>query len=827
MLLEVQENKNEEKNKNIWTDNPFYFGDLEYSGIFDFLEKIEEKHIEEALSLVTETMEKIIILNKDNRDSRDAFKIGDGFALYDTDFFALKLRQKKHLSHNDDVRDLMAISKNLLSRILSNNPEKTRTILNTYITTLPDSQAMWRFRLFLFSLNTDIFSKEIKNAIFRIFEVKNPHDLTMGPEYYHLLQKTFLHLSKKTRREYIELVFKKLIGIKAKELYKSDVLKIFSSIYKELTEEDKNKAKEYLGRSLANEYNPEPLIGSIRGGFVKSQSIISAEELALMSVTDIAKKLCEEWDPKKLTRRDEFGDDFLSYDADGLSKAIQEDMAKRLQKYIKNAPLFYDKENLDEHYTYSFFNSVREIIRENKTDLSIDWDGLFTLFSIFIDPSQEKSIISGKCERRGSIWLAGWDAVHSAVADLLKELLALRENKVSIIDFNKYRNQLFAVIEYLSEHPNPDPQSEVCTPREDYSDRKDGKIKYDCSDPFTHAINSVRGKTFDALVRFMERDSKRFPKKASVKISPDVKKLYENILSQENTRAIMFLLGHYLPSFYFRDKKWTKKLFDRLFNFEPSKRDLSLAAWEGYLTNNLYYELFQELEEYYSKAMKMNRDDYTPREYFKDLDEALANHIALGFMHFSEFTLKSELFLQFWKEKSIKRQKEFVSFVGRYAISRNQAEDWLKKNRIDVKKIENLWNWILGANLEREIYETFGYWIDAEGENFKPKWQSEHILETLKKTDGKIEWDNELQQALPALAKVSPKNTIEILKLYLLNYLAVKTEDQGWIHIDDNMLDVFKVLYNNPDTKQETRNLVSALLPYGNGLFWRLEDALK
>lgn len=70
-------------------------------------------------------------------------------------------------------------------------------------------------------------------------------------------------------------------------------------------------------------------------------------------------------------------------------------------------------------------------------------------------------------------------------------------------------------------------------------------------------------------------------------------------------------------------------------------------------------------------------------------------------------------------------------------------------------------------------------------------------------------------------------DALEIAKLYFLNYLAKKAENQGWIHIDDEILGVFNALHENPNTRQGTRDLIDALLPCGNGVFWRLEEVCK
>lgn len=76
-------------------------------------------------------------------------------------------------------------------------------------------------------------------------------------------------------------------------------------------------------------------------------------------------------------------------------------------------------------------------------------------------------------------------------------------------------------------------------------------------------------------------------------------------------------------------------------------------------------------------------------------------------------------------------------------------------------------------------------------------------------------------------AKISPTDTLEIVKLYFLNYLALRAEHQGWIHINDKMMDTFKLLYKNSETKQGTEDLINELLPHGNGVFWKLKEVIE
>lgn len=834
MLLTVRERKEKTEKESYWDDNPFYFKDLEGSGVFEFIEKVEDDQLEDVLSIVSKAFRDVVLFNEDKREPRESFTVGDRFAFYDVDFFELESEDKKYHSYRDDVRELAVVFKKLIMRALNNAKEdksKVVELFNVHVASLPDSQSMWRFRLFALSVRPDVFVKEIKEAIFRIAQVENPHDLTMGPEYERLLEKSISLFSDDEKEEYKKIIFQYFSEPDKEKLSKSLVFGICSIIREWLTEEEVKKAEEYAGRPLIHNYQPMPSIGPVRGGFVHSVSKVSAEELTGMTVPEIAGKLRNEWSPENLKEeREENDGEITSYDSEGLGKAVQEDMAKRLQEYINDASLFFDRDALNSHYTYNFLSGIYDIIQKKKADLvNINWEGLFVLFekvrkSFKSKPLEDKE---GQGKREYLMWLAGWDAVHSSMADILKILVLRYEIKTSVVDFDAYRKRILDLVSYLLNNTNPTAESEACKPRE-VAGKKNGEVKYDCSDPYTHAINSTRGKAFEALINFVNRDGKQFSEDSSIKISLDAKNMYEDLLKRENTQAIMFLFGHYLASMFWRDKEWIRGLLNQIFDFSPKKYALSLAAWEGYLANNIYADLFQELESHYSNAIELDGANYTPREYFNDLDKALATHLALAFMHFPEFILNSPLLKKFWGKDNAKRQAEFISFIGRYTISRDNAKSWMAENKVEnVKKLEELWDWILEQKFDEKVYESFGFWMDAEWGVFEVKWQAEHVRKTLEKTDGAVEWDHNIQESLPTFAEASPDETLDICKLYFLNYLAKKAENQGWIHIDDKMLGVFKTLYENPSTKEGTTELISALLPYGNGVFWKLKEIVK
>ena len=78
-----------------------------------------------------------------------AFKIKDNYHLYNVDFFTLERGQMEHDSPSEEVRELAAVAKVLLRRLVASKCEErdfVRKIYDQYIKPLPDSRTAWRFQ---------------------------------------------------------------------------------------------------------------------------------------------------------------------------------------------------------------------------------------------------------------------------------------------------------------------------------------------------------------------------------------------------------------------------------------------------------------------------------------------------------------------------------------------------------------------------------------------------------------------------------------------------------------------------------------------------------
>lgn len=831
-VLAVCGKKEEEGNsRQFGTDNPFYFRGLEYTRVFEHLAGVDRNHVEGALALVTNTLSQIV-LQWGSESTDQVFGVLDGFHLIDVDFFTLGPGKENTPSYRDDVRQLAVAVKVLAERTIGNecrDAERASELYKAYFETLPDSRSMWRLKLFVMSLCPEALKDKLKEAFFRLFTVEAHYGLILGTEYQKALQVGFSVLSEEDKREYVKGILayfgRDVTEEEDQSWLKTYGWRISSCICSHLTEEEKNGCEETFGRECDPAYEAMPSISRTRGGLVVPKGPVTQEEFGDFTLVEIAEKLRTEWTPEKLESQNSYENFLNPQNAEGVGQLLKRDICTRLRDYVTNAGLFFEPGILHPHYTYSFLRGVHEILRESKADVEgIDWSGVIALCAAIMEAGKTGALDNERDDRGRDLWISSWAGVHSVMTDVIEELLG---DDGSRINFGMYRDEFFGIIRYLLEYPDPVPEDEKIESAK-MKKREGGSEEYFVSDPFAMAINTVRGRAFQNLVWFIYEDGKRFASQAVTKVSEDVKELYETTLRNEKTRAIMFEFGHYLPSFYFRDEAWIQKLLDQIFPAESEKKDLYTAAWEGYLSANIYDRLFAnpDIQNLYEQGLSLTEADFPRQAHFKNPDELIAGHLALAFVHFAEFSFDHDLFKKFWDIGNPERHIEFISFIGRYCVSRNASAQWIKDNNVDVEKIKAFWDWAL-KNCNNDELVGFGNWINADSDLLDIKWLAKHARQTLEKTDGYVEWEYGLTRLLPAFAKEAPEDTLGILRSHLLEEVAKHEPIRTWPNLDDEVLDSLGELYGNQRTREGVKTLINDLLPHRNGAFWGLKSIIE
>ncbi len=814
--------------------NPFYFNELSYTRVFEFLANVPEDKLEETLSLVSSIINKIVLLGGESEEGQ-VFPVQESFYLFDVDFFSLELDSKKPLSYRDNVLELMAVIKTLVDRLIGGNCSDSVSVRNfyvKYVQPLPESRAMWRLKLYVLSLCPRVFVSELRSAFFKLFEVEKYYDIMSDTEYEKALGKAFYTLSTEDKELYVNQVITYFTR-KAKEnpdepWHTGHGSELLTMIQSHLTDTQRAKVTS-AGFTFISNYEPSPSVGEVRGGTVYTRGPITQDEYDVLTLSDVAQKLRSEWAPKQL-RETYKNDDFLNpRNAEGAGDLIRNGAVNRLQDYVNNAHLFFDRDVLDSHYTYSYFRGIEEAIKNNRQLAQvIDWAPLISTCLAIVKSGTEDSFQTGSREREsGDSWLAGWDGVHSAIGDVMQMLLK-EENGTLPVDFSTHRDSLLEIITYLLTFKDPIPADEELETAT--SKTSSGGEPQKVTDPFTMAINSARGRAFQAFVYFIYPDGKHFDKEADVRIADDVKGVYERTLDAEDTRAIMFMFGHYLPQFYFRDTAWVHTQLPKIFPSAPERYHLYLAAWEGFLTNNLYREMFTDsfLAELYIRGVGDTKIEKT-RRYFREPDEGIATHIALAFIYYDDARFGNPLFKLFWEEGTLEQRKEFVGFIGKSIISGGdpKVDEYLKKNPAVRKLLKTLWDWLLETQTEPAIFREFGFWSSLKKDLFDTAWLAERIRETLEKTNGVFDWDYGLSQISADLSLSAPEDMLKVTKLFFIDGGIKAGHHRHPYFVDPEWFDVFKNLLQNPTTKAGTIDLIDELVREGGSPFWGLKTLVK
>ena len=788
--------KEELDNTPLHRNNPFYLEYLPRTGIFSLLASLETEYAEAALALAIQKLSDVLITS-------------DDFWLLEVDFFTLQLGQAN--SWQEEVRELAAVIKTLAVRLIGKRCDNAQMARNVYVRhfeSLLDHSVIRRLKFFVLSLCPSAFKDHLKQAFFSLFEADSHYDVLSGTEYEKALREGFHILSVEDKIHYVEAILKSFDRQPEKSHYGSPILSMILPYLNELP--DLKEKIEEEGFILNPDYEPRPDIdmGDGEARLVSSRAPVSQEEFGQLPLAKIAKKLRYEWTPANLNARNTEGDFYNPMNASGVGDRLQNDMPERLQEYVDNATLFFERESLDQHYTYAFLIGILEAIRNHREVASeVNWEGVIDLCWTIKNSGEDDPFPRQQRERsRYDTWIANWDAVLSAVADTLRVLLTEKDGS-TLLDFNKCRDRIFSILNYLFAFPEPFPE--------------DIQI----------AIHTVRGKAFEALVQFVFQDGRKFNQNTEVQISDDVKEMYEIAWAREKSRALLVMFGKHLPIFYFRDRVWIRHFLPRIFPQEPAKKHLYSAAWKGYLSRGLYEEMFFDpaIMNLYWRGLKLPDAENLPRKQdYNEPGARLAVHLALAFMHYIEFGMDHQLFEAFWDRDTPRQHTHFINFIGRSFISKGKGDESFEFTQEIKNRLRKLWGWLLQKEKTQEVYKEFGLWINLDKGIFDPTWLARRVKETLEKTNGILEWRYELLKSAPQLAQAAPEETLEIARLYLLQG-GVRGQEQGtlwhWDH-DNKWIEAFEILHSHPTTKAATTALINRLVGEGGRAFWPLKKIL-
>lgn len=466
----------------------------------------------------------------------------------------------------------------------------------------------------------------------------------------------------------------------------------------------------------------------VTGGWIGDESPLSLEDMLSMEPTKVIDYIKNFKDS---------ADSFDRMSSSGLGMILGNAVTQNPEKYILIANELL-KQQLKPLYVYHFLNGIKQSIKEHRI---LDWEPIVDLCHaiIFTEPGQ-------KLAKPNSDYEQNWDSVHMAIADLLGAALGDKNASVSA----DLANKIWEIILKLTENEEPAPEYEA----------KDNGGNLD---PMTLSINTVRGEAMHAVINYglwadrLGLDSKN----KNSKIPSIVEKVLDIHLDtiHDPSLAIRSVYGWRLPNLSYLSMDWVKTRKDKIFPKEKGSEKMFLAAFESYLTNNVYHDLFDLLIEEYRIGISLLGT--VEKEGFRgsDINEKLPQHLMITYVHDSKHDDLIKYFFDFAPSKA---RVQAVNFVGRVIFGELSKLD---NPEFAIKRALKLWDDRLStknADITEEFQE-FGWWFKRSP--FSKADNITRLIKTLELTKGLIDAPYEIAEELQNYAAEFPMETIISLSL--------------------------------------------------------------
>ncbi len=633
-----------------------------------------------------------------------------------------------------------------------------------------------RIKLFLYRKLSKACGSEIQWAIIEHFD-----EYGTEKEYDELLTQEFGKLDKTFQEKFFELVEKGPANLTREDdegrLRRWKLEKLF------LVKNWLNKKWQKIYSDFLNGDNEEkykPMYSGIMTSWSGPTSPQKAIKLSAMSLDELIEYLIQ-WTPKK-----GFGEPSRL----GLGRELVEVIKEAPQIYSKNALLFKD-ERLHVVYLYQYFFGLKEALRNGG---QIDWQPVLELMKIIIDKAKVNSLPIFEPEEDD--WNIDWSNCFQYMADLLENGLNSSKNEIP----ESLQKDVWEIIKYLCEDKDPDL---------DYEKKYGGKN----SDYYHLSINTTRGEAFHALFNYIFWYDRHFKKKGISRIPDEVKEVLEVHLDikTEPGFTIRSVYGRFFPWLYIYDKVWTKGIIDRLFPLDDIER--RYAAWETYLINAVYPEIFEELRPQYEKALdELRKSSLQKNKHPVDVFERLIEHLMIAYFYeiieYDDPLLKKLDKVANWEQKGWA-----VNFGGRVYIASDKA---VREKEPSKERLKIFWENRLKESRSVEELKEFGWWLRVDF--FDDKWMLENLLETLKQTKGIIDPDYRTLETLDDLSEKHPL----LVSQCLLKIVKAQYQDRFLrLTREKSILNIVQKLYLNED--EEVKKIIAQvsdhMLRLGNNDF--------
>jgi len=603
-------------------------------------------------------------------------------------------------------------------------------IVESLLKSDPPRFVFTRLLLHLYWQQTSHFMPQIEAAITQCFDATDAWH-----EYFLLLSRVFPQLTQATQARYFEMLDRgptRWPNGEPDERYRDrwkgcKLAPILQHLSPALIERYGAAVEE--ARTIPH----ADLLSYHSGGWASSTAPVTEAELASMSMDNVLDLLAS-WQPPA-------NDIFMSSSHADLALVLGKVVGKHANAFSKEAPRFNDA-RLRGDYLYHLLSGLQEGLRNQA---QLDWEGIITLLTAKVERAKANDLPVFEAKAGNKMgWAAEWDGVLQEIASLLEAGL---RNSSSGPDFT-LRADIWRDIEFLCGHQDAATEREWAGSTANLANL---------------SLNTLHGRAFRALFAYVfwcDRHLKSKGENGS-RVPQEARRVLERHLDPafDPELTVHSVCGEFFGWLFVYDPAWAAGLIDRIFPLDHSER--RYAAWETYLANGLFPQLYKALKPQYEQAISEIRTFKPTRRFWADPIEGLAVHMMVAYAYREEEN-KGALWLKFFRLANPKQRGKAVNFGGISYVQRDAAR-FPGERFPDTNRLQEFWEWRLTDSKDADELKEFGWWV-REGK-LNDSWMLARLIETLEKTKGDIVDDFHVLRELVGLTVRHPELCAQALLL--------------------------------------------------------------
>lgn len=438
--------------------------------------------------------------------------------------------------------------------------------------------------------------------------------------------------------------------------------------------------------------------------------------------------------------------DFDGPTVEGLARSIRQRVIANPHDAVQHLSEVVD---VGPSYLSAILEGLREVIREKKE--LVAWQLVLPFLTSAVDNADS----SGGLDR--------WRWVSKCAASLIDDSLNAGPASIPI----QFRSSVWSVLERLAQNPDPTPEHE----------RRYGGDNMDAA---TLSLNTVRGETFHAIVRYSlwwRRYLESLPNagqylKRGFGELPEVRLVLERHLDPqyEQSMAVRAVYGQWFPWLALLDEAWAAAHVGAIFPEDLNHADFFHAAWSTYVVFcPAYATVFPILRPVYRRAIAelngaMNAKGERQAEH-------LGEHLMTFYWH-GDLTTSDDLVAAFFSTAGAKLRGHALETIGR---GLHQLEEL--PSSVVAQRLKALFDWRLEQTNVAQELEAFGWWF-ASGK-LDDDWSMKVLVELLSKSV-LPEPDHMVVERLASLAETRPTAALQCLER-IVDLSSKSWSIHGWV----------------------------------------------